>query len=590
MELSASQIADRLADRALEVCEMLLPGGRHYGREWLCGDISGAPGDSLKVTLSGQHAGQWRDWANDADHGDLIDLWRISKGLTPGEAMREIRAWLGIADPVKQESPKTFAKAPKARSDKPTEGGKAFQWLTTKRKLKPETIAAYKIGTDPDKKAIIFPCYTSDGKEVVNRSYRTLDDKKQVWQDKGCAPALFGWQAITPDVLRSKTIILAEGQIDAATWYQWGFPALSIPNGTGCSWIEYEWENLSAFDTIYLAFDQDGAGSKITDTAVARLGKHRCLIVAMPKKDANECLQFGYTGIDAKEWIDNAKRPRLARLVTTAELSERVVAEITPKPEPFTLEFMRRDWQDSDGFWFRPGEVTIWGGYSHAGKSTIINYTVAQMLSSRTPVFIGSFEIKAETTIRKLMYVFFGKKFSQDDAREFTKNVGDTIVFADVVGSLPPSELMEMLWFSFRRYGTQHFFIDSLMRIQGLEDEWSEQGEFCNRLQEFAKETGAHVHLVAHLKKASDGQKRPSMDSVKGSSLITNNVDNVIIVLRNPVKDAKRKADKMDHDTRMMHDVEIIIEKQRETGWVGMFKLDFDPAKLRYSKHEPKVA
>jgi twinkle protein len=129
--------------------------------------------------------------------------------------------------------------------------------------------------------------------------------------------------------------------------------------------------------------------------------------------------------------------------------------------------------------------------------------------------------------------------------------------------------------------------IDSLMRVQGLEENWPAQGEFCNRLQDFAKETGAHVHLVAHLAKPSQDASRPSMYAVKGSSLMVNNADNVLLVLRNPEKEKRRKAGKLtSEDERSMHDSEVIVEKQRETGWMGVIRMDFDSQKLRYSAYD----
>jgi twinkle protein len=322
--------------------------------------------------------------------------------------------------------------------------------------------------------------------------------------------------------------------------------------------------------------------------AVNRLGKHRCLIVAMPKKDANECLIAGYTEDDAQGWIVHAKRPKIERLVTTAEMESRLVEDIRPKPEPFTLPFLAGKWEHEDGFWFRPGEVTIWGGFSHAGKSTMLNFTVAQLLARRIPVFIGSFEIRVETQLRKMLSIFEGKsKLTEAAAREFARNVGEIIVYADIVGSVAPDALMEMMLFSHRRYGTMHFVIDSLMRVQGLEEDYPAQGEFCNRLQDFAKDTGAHVHLVAHLAKPGSGPDRPSMYAVKGSSLMINNADNVLLVLRNPEKEKKRKAGKLSREEEEeMHDSEIIIEKQRETGWIGVCKLDFDPSRFRFLKHD----
>jgi len=586
MLLTASDLSAQLVGKIDELAPMLLQGGRKIANEWVCGDTAGNPGDSLKLTMTGPHAGQWRDWATD-DHGDLLDLWRVSRAISAGEAIKEVRTYLGLPEPLRTHERRVYGHAPQIKTEAPSPNGRAYAFLTETRKIRPEILERLKIEISSERRAIVFPCYSPAG-EIINRSYRTLGDKKKVWQDKDCAPCLFGWQGIGEDSYRAKTILLCEGQIDAATWHQWGIPALSVPNGTGATWIEYEWENLEAFDTIYLAFDQDEAGAKITETAVTRLGKHRCLVVAMPKKDANECLLAGFGRDDAQDWVENAKRPRIKRLVTTEEMESRLVEEIKPKVEPFTIPFFKRSWKAEEGFWFRPGELTIWGGFSHAGKSTMINYLVAQLLGVRVPVFIGSFEIRVETQLRKLLTVFMGKDgLSESVAREFSKRVGETIVFADIVGSIAPEALMEMLWFSHRRYGTEHFVIDSLMRVQGLEENWPAQGEFCNRLQDFAKETGAHVHLVAHLAKPSQDASRPSMYAVKGSSLMVNNADNVLLVLRNPEKEKRRKAGKLtSEDERSMHDSEVIVEKQRETGWTGVIRMDFDSQKLRYSAYD----
>jgi twinkle protein len=586
MLLTVSDLSEQLVGRIEELAPMLLPGGRRHGNEWICGDLSGAPGDSLKLTMTGGHAGQWRDWATD-DHGDLVDLWRLSRAISAGEAVSAVRTYLGISEPVRQHEKRVYGHAPAIKSEAPSPNGRAYAWLTQTRGLKPDTINRLKIEIDTERKAIVFPCISPAG-EIINRSYRTLGEKKKVWQDKDCAPSLFGWQAVPESSYRSKTILLCEGQIDAATWHQWGIPALSVPNGTGATWVEFEWDNLQAFDSIYLAFDQDEAGRKIANMAVTRLGKHRCFIVAMPKKDANDCLLAGFTAQDARDWVANAKRPRIERLVTTAEMEDRLVEDVKPKPEPFSMPFLKMDWHNGDGFYFRPGELTIWGGFSHAGKSTMLNFMVAQLLGARIPVFIGSFEIRVETQLRKMLSVFYGKRnINETAAREFARNVGESIVFSDVVGSITKDSLMEMMWFSHRRYGTNHFVIDSLMRVQGLEEDYPAQGEFCNRLQDFAKETGSHLHLVAHLAKPAQDGARPSMYAIKGSSLMVNNADNVLLVLRNPEKEKKRKAGKLtSEEERSMHDTEIIVEKQRETGWLGMFKLNFDSARFRFTEFD----
>jgi twinkle protein len=102
-------------------------------------------------------------------------------------------------------------------------------------------------------------------------------------------------------------------------------------------------------------------------------------------------------------------------------------------------------------------------------------------------------------------------------------------------------------------------------------------------LQDFAKETGVHVHLVAHLAKPNQTNDRPTMYSIKGSSLLVNNADNVLLIGRNPDKEKKRRAGTLTpQDETTMHDAEIVVEKQRETGWTGMFKLKFNPSRYTY--------
>ena len=580
---SVKEISERLASQAPAVVAKLLPGGKAMnGREWVCGDVTGAPGESLKVTIFGTFSGQWRDWSTD-DHGDLIDLWRITQDITQAEAIKQAKAWLGIVDPIQAKEPKIYAK-PKASALIPLKpNGRSVQYLTGERKLSLAVVEALKIEADQKRQAIIFPSY-SPGGELINRSFRTLGEDKKVWQEKDCAPSMFGWQALPQEAYTKRTILLSEGQIDCASWLQWGIPALSIPNGTGCAWIEYEWDNLAVFDTFYLAFDQDEAGRKITETVCERLGKHRCMIVALPKKDANECLMAGFTAEDAQSWIAGAKTPRVKKLVTAKEIAERLRAEARPKLEAFTLPFFAGNWPYS-GFYFRPGEVTIWGGHSHAGKSTMLNFMKSVLLSNEIRTFEASYEMKIETSMFRLGKIFMGESINEDNAVSFAEQLGEHLVMADVVGSQTQDELFEMMWFAYRRYGCAHYVIDSLMRIQALEENYPAQGEFTNRLQDFVKQTDTHVHLVCHLAKAGKNTERPSMYDVKGSSLIVNGVDNILLVTRNPEKEKLRKSNKLtDEQDKTMHDCEVIVEKQRATGWLNTFRLRFNPYRYTYSK------
>jgi twinkle protein len=587
MDYTVKQLSDKLGQQAEAVCQKLLPGGRMEKGNWICGDVSGSPGKSLVVHLQGEHAGEWRDWADEDQRGDLIDLWRIARNCSLPEALTEIKDYLGIVSAIYAPD-KVYASAPKRDDIKDFDpNGKAMQWLVNKRMLEPRIVNRFKI-QGCDGKAIVFPCYSPSGC-LVNRSYRTLEGQKQVWQDKGCGPCLFGWHALDESAYRSRTVLLCEGQIDAATWTQWGINALSIPNGSGQTWIEYEWNNLAAFDRIYISFDMDGAGRANAEKSIARLGKHRCLIVSLPEKDANDCLLAGHTAEHAKQWIDSAKAPEFKNLVQAKDLEKRVLIELQPKPDCFTLPFFRLK-DPEHGFYPRPGELTIWTGTTGSGKSTLLDYMSLSIAAKGTCAFIASMESKAERILRRMMSAFLSRRPSPTDVKDCLEEFGSQLVFADVVGYIKESELLEMMEYAFRRYGAEHFIIDSLMRVEGLEEDYVKQGDFVNKLQKFVKTNMVHCHLVCHPRKGSaDG--RPGKEDVKGSSLLPNNADNIVSVCRNPDKEKLRKDGTLtDQQNATMHDTEVIVNKQRETGWEGRFLLRFHPLSYTYSAIEAPLS
>lgn len=591
MQISVAEISSRLADKADAVASMLLPGGKLIKGEWVAGDIRGGEGQSLKVHLAGNHAGEWRDWANDEHKGDLLDLWRFTRDLTLPDALKDAKQYLGIVEELFVASTKKYSSPPENVTKAMDQDGVAMSFLIDKRRLTRATVEKFKVEASPQSRAIAFPCYSPSGR-LINRSYRTVPktgEKKKVWQDTGCAPCLFGWQALGPYAYEKRMILLCEGQIDCMTWSQWGIEALSIPNGSGSTWVEYEWDNLAAFDHIYLSFDMDGAGAEIVRKVIHRLGVHRCLTVELPRKDANDCLLAGFGPDDAIRWMEDAQPPKIHGLMLAKELKRRVFAEIREKTEPFTLPFFQMNWKHDMGFYPHPGDLTLWTGPTGHGKSTFLNFLILALISRGERVFIASMEIKPERNIRRMATPLCNGDMTEMFIDGFLNDVGDLLVFADVVGYIEQKQLFEMMNFAFRRYGCTRFIIDSLMRIKGLEEDYPAQGDFVNELSQFAKNSGVNVELVCHPKKSDRGAKVSEMD-IKGSSLIPNNSDNIVSIMKNPEKDRKRKDGALaKEDDMKLHDVEIRVEKQREVGWTGLFKLRFNSRSFSYGPmNEPQ--
>lgn len=91
----AADLARRLGEQAEAVCRYYLPNGRRQGRYWICGDVTGTSGQSLYVRLTGERAGKWTD-AAEAQHGDLLDLIALNRGLDFRAALDEARGFLSL--------------------------------------------------------------------------------------------------------------------------------------------------------------------------------------------------------------------------------------------------------------------------------------------------------------------------------------------------------------------------------------------------------------------------------------------------------------------------------------------------------------
>ncbi|OYV67231.1 MAG: DNA primase [Acidiphilium sp. 21-66-27] len=120
MSGSAAELAHRLAREAEAVCRHYLSNGRRQGRYWLVGDVQNSPGRSLFVRLTGPDsgrgaAGKWTDAAT-GQHGDLIDLIRLNRGLDRlGDALGEARAFLGLRKPGLPRAPARAGSSNSAR-------------------------------------------------------------------------------------------------------------------------------------------------------------------------------------------------------------------------------------------------------------------------------------------------------------------------------------------------------------------------------------------------------------------------------------------------------------------------------------------
>lgn len=525
--MNVADISRSLSERAADVAAYLLPAGKKAGSEWKAGSVAGEPGQSLSVRLTGAKAGVWRDFQS-GEGGDLIDLWMAVRGLSVADALKEAKSYLGLRDTTQRPEPKSFTKPKKPSCHTPK--SRVREWLLS-RGLEQRTIDAFKIGemSRDGKEIAVFP-YLRDG-VLINAKYRNPDDKKDMRQEKDAEPCLFGWHLIDPKV---RQVAICEGEIDAMTLWQAGIPALSVNAGAGNhQWIESDWDRLERFSDILIAFDADDAGRKGAKEVTRRLGIARCRNLTFPAKDANEWLQSGASGEDFHNAVRDAKADDPEELRSAADFMDRVKALLYPADSASGDPVLRLD-TDLGWFEFRPGELTVWTGYNGHGKSLMLSQVMLGLLQQGERMCVFSGEMTPERQVKRMAKQASGlDRPTPGYLTAIAEWLKDRAWLFNLVGSATIARLLEVFEYANKRYGIRHFVIDSLMMTDVPEDgpgAHTAQKEAVQKLCNFAKRNGCHVHLVAHPRKGRDESTGPGKLDVAGSSKITDGADNVFTV------------------------------------------------------------
>ncbi len=184
----------------------------------------------------------------------------------------------------------------------------------------------------------------------------------------------------------------------------------------------------------------------------------------------------------------------------------------------------------------------------------------------------ASLEIRPALTLYYMTRCAMGKKEStRAESDACISWLGDNLFFLDCIGTVNVDRIMHAMEYARKRHGVEVFVIDSLFKCGMAGEDHAAARAFADRLTTFCNNTGAHVILVAHARKTSNGNelKEPSKSDVAGSSDITNAAFNVIIFFRNKIKKMKideyRQANDMEQLAFWIDqpDGKIIIDKQR---------------------------
>jgi len=237
----------------------------------------------------------------------------------------------------------------------------------------------------------------------------------------------------------------------------------------------------------------------------------------------------------------------------------------------------------------RPGELSIFGGYSGHGKSMILNHIMLWVMMFHRAC-IASMEMKPVQTMHRMSRQAIGTADpSIDYIKRFHAWTDGKLWLYDQVGTVKPERMIALLRYCAEELKIEFFVIDSLMKCGINQDDYNRQKSFIDELCACAKDINIHICLVAHSKKAKLGEGE-DQHIIAGSSDITNQADNIFLVQRNKRKEYELQRQEAGHDAdeKRLSEPDSFLSclKQRHGEWDGRVGLYFDQGSQQYRDDE----
>ncbi|HTU54975.1 MAG TPA: AAA family ATPase [Acetobacteraceae bacterium] len=360
--LPFDQIRDAARAQAPRLLRAWFPEGRLVGREFRVGDITGTPGESLRVNLD---SGKWSDFANaDISGFDLIGLHAKRRRIDRTQAARELGEELGIL-----ANGHAYAGAPARADERSTEGGWRPMVPPPHGVQRPATLLARFDRVHEYRAAdgnFLFFVGRIEAKQTRRKLFVPLTfgvlDGKRGWHRKSPATPrpLYGLDRLAAQ--GDAEVIVCEGE-KAADAAQALFPervCLTWPGGARAV-PHADFTPLEARRVIIWP-DNDRAGRDCAAAIAGRIPQARILRVddMRPGGDAADILPD-----DPEQWLREHLPPEATPAAPPFHIVEPAALEGVPVPE--------RLWIVAD--WLPIGCVTASYGDGGVGKSLL-----AQML------------------------------------------------------------------------------------------------------------------------------------------------------------------------------------------------------------------
>lgn len=529
--MTPKQLNEMLVGQVDQVCLMLLPAGKRAGKYWEAGSVQGEQGQSLKVKLVGEKAGNWTDYES-GEFGDLIDLWAHTKGIDLGEAIREVKDYLGVSEPHWNQSRKKYTPAAKPKCGLPK--GKVMTWLIEDMQISEASVQEYQVACKDTEIVYPFKRSRDKGADMPMCLYRSINSDQNHATSQNQMPCLFGWQALPKN---AREAVICADPLDAMALHTFGYSALAAP-GYDIEWIENEFSALQRFDVLYICMGSTPEARNVGRVLIERLGRERCRLVNLPDRTPSECAKNGVpVGLIQQAFRDSVYLDP-SELKQAREFQGEVHAAFRPEEgdEPQEIQI---PWQHKrDECAFRLNELFILFGINGHGKSQLAGYLTNNAIYQGFKACVASMEIKPKITLRNMIKQASGQKLPTTNYIDACIDwYDDKLWIFNTTGTAKAERILEVFEYAYKRYGIRWFVIDSFMKCGIAEDDYNRQKWFIEKLTDFKNEFDVFILLLVHPRKSDDETKPLGKMDVKGTGAISDLADSIGTVWRNKFKE-----------------------------------------------------
>jgi len=456
-----------------------------------------------------------------------------------------------------------------------------LEYLTNERGFKLSTIRQFKLGFDTynGSSVIVIPDFDKTGTCVGKKYhfYKRPIGIAKYSKEKGSKTQFFNLQHID----FSQPIIITEGEYDAMSLWQLGHENVgSIPNGANGinGWVD----ELKSGTEFYICFDNDAAGQEGAEDLSKQLGRSKCKRIYPRLKDINDYLQHGLD----KSYIDKIitqAEPMFRAPVTSIDTYLEKAQHALENPQ--RAKGVSTGWASIDYYLggIRWGEVTVTSGITGHGKTTFAEALIGNLIRQDVNCLIISPEMGEETVLIDLANNHYKtRSYNIDKLQKFVTTYSQKVYIAKVFDQWTGKskrlldQIFDIIEYSIRNNKVKFILLDHLRLFLKPKDQEGERfaiDEFMQRCVHTAIANNVHIWLVVQPKNLPANQKRVTMSDLKGSSNISQDAHNIILIHRN-----------MDFK-KLESLVQLEIAKNRALGTVGMINLEFNlTSKANYNE------